>query len=300
MAEQTLSSLAMLPEFFAAEPIEASARQTGFVKRVAKITGKLFLALVTFGVWSDATTPLAQWAAKATQWDEQVALAPEAIYQRMTKSALAFLQDMLRPALAQVHSLEKGWDDGLFPGFPKVDLADSTGVALPDSLHTLFPGSGGSAGKAGAKIQAVWDYKNRVFAHFALPPWNIPEQTSIDTVGACAKKGALFLFDLGYFKIKAFARLAADGAYFLSRLNHQTTILPMATARWQPLALASGLMPVPDPCSETPLGLGAQERVPCRLVASRVPASLVHERGRLAKKKAKKKGATPSKAHLTL
>jgi hypothetical protein len=57
-----------------------------------------------------------------------------------------------------VHVLEKVCDDGLFPDFTTVYLADSTGFALPDSLHALFPGSGGSASKAGAKIQAVWDY----------------------------------------------------------------------------------------------------------------------------------------------
>jgi hypothetical protein len=300
MAEQTLSSLAMLTEFFSAEHIEASARRTGFVKRVSKMTGKLFLALVTFGVWSDATTTLAQLAAKVTQLDEQLAISPEAIYQRMNKRALAFLQDMIGQALAKVHVLESVCDDGLFPCFTKVYLADSTGFALPDSLHALFAGSGGSAGKAGAKIQAVWDYKSSVFDHFALTPWNIPDQTYIDTVVAFAQEGILFVFDLGYFKIKAFARIAEAGAYFLSRLNHQTTLLHMHAERLQPLELASWLTTVPSNCIEKPLFLGAKEQVPCRLVASRVPESVVNERRRSAKKKAKKKGYTPSKAHLTL
>jgi hypothetical protein len=44
-------------------------------------------------------------------------------------------------------------------------------------------------------MQAVWDYKSRVFEHFALPPWNIPAQTYIDTVGAFAQHGILFIFD---------------------------------------------------------------------------------------------------------
>ena len=53
----------------------------------------------------------------------------------------------------------------------------------------------------------------------------MPDQTYIDTVVAFAQKGILFIFDLGYFKIKAFARIAEAGAYFLSRLNHQANIL---------------------------------------------------------------------------
>jgi hypothetical protein len=300
MAEHVLSSLPMLTAFFTAEHIEATARRTGFVKRASKITGTLFLALVTFGVWSDATTSLAQWAAKVTQLDDPVEVSPAAIYQRMNKSALAFLQDLISQVLAKVHALASVGDDGLFPAFTKVYLADSTGFELPNSLQELFPGSGGRAAQAGAKIQAVWDYKSSVFDHLALTPWNIPDQKYIDSVVALAKKGLLFLFDLGYFKIKAFARIADAGAYFLSRLNHQTTILHTEAGRLQPLELASFLTTVAGPCIETPIFLGAQERVACRLVASRVPAPIVNERRRNAKKKAKKKGYTPSKSPLQL
>lgn len=49
MTACTRSALAMLTDFFSSDDIEATARRTGFVKRAAKITGKLFLALVTFG-----------------------------------------------------------------------------------------------------------------------------------------------------------------------------------------------------------------------------------------------------------
>jgi hypothetical protein len=300
MAEHVLSSPAMLTEFFTAEHLEATARRTGFVKRASKITGKIFLAVVTFGVWSDANTTLAQLAAKVTQLDDQLEVSPEAMYQRMNKSALAFLKDLLRQALAKVQTLEHVCDGGLFPPFPKVYLAESTGFALPNSLHDLFPGSGGSATKAGATMQAVWDYKSSGFAHCALPPWNLPDQQYIDSVVALVQKGALFICDLGSFKVKAFARIADAGAYFLSRLNPQRTILHMEAERLQPLDLASFLTTVAAPCYETPIFLGAKERVACRLLASRVPEPIVHERRRNANKQAKKKGDTPSKAHLVL
>src|SRR6266478_9769362 len=107
MAAHLLSSLTMLTAFFAAEHIEAAARRTGFVKRASKITGKIFLALVTFGVWSNATTTLAQLAAKVTQLGEQLEVSPEALHQRMNKRALVFLQEMIRQALTKVQALEK-------------------------------------------------------------------------------------------------------------------------------------------------------------------------------------------------
>jgi hypothetical protein len=170
------SAVSRLTDFWTSDDIEATARRTGFVKRPSKITGKLFLTLVTFGTWREAKTTLAQLAAKVTPLDQDVEVSPEAMHQRMHKKAIAFLQDMIRQALVTGPSLEHVCDDGLFTSLTKVYLAASTSFALPDSLHQLLPGSGGSASKAGAKIQAVWDYKNSVLDHFALTPWNIPDQ----------------------------------------------------------------------------------------------------------------------------
>lgn len=180
----TRSVVSMLTDFFASDDIEATARRTGFVKRPSKITGKLFLALVTFGPWQAANTTLAQVAAKAAQLDKPVDVSPAALHQRMTKKALACLQDMIRQALAKAQTLERVCEDGLCTCCTKVSIADSTGFALPQALPKTFPGSGGSAAKAGAKMQAVWDYKSSLFGHFALTPWTIPDQRYVATVGA--------------------------------------------------------------------------------------------------------------------
>ena len=54
-AEPGLSTVTLLTEVFSPDQIEARARRTKFVQRAAQISGKLFLALVTFGRGS---TPL--------------------------------------------------------------------------------------------------------------------------------------------------------------------------------------------------------------------------------------------------
>jgi hypothetical protein len=220
----TRNAVTMLTDFFAADDIEATARRTGFVQRTSKLTGKLFLALVTFGAWSEAKTTLAHLAAKASQWCPPVAVSPEAIHQRMNKKAMAFLQDMLRQTLAQLQSLDHVYDDGLFPAFTRVYSAASTGFELPDERYKTVPGAGGGAARAGAKIHAVWDYQSSLLGHFALTPWNIPAQRYIAQVVAWAQKGILCLCDVGYFKVKALASMATVGASFLCRLNHQTNL----------------------------------------------------------------------------
>ena len=95
MTEPWLSTVEKLTEFFSTDQIESSARQTKFVQRASKITGKLFLALVTFGRWSSAKTTVAQLVAKAAQLDVSVAITPEALQQRMTARAVAFLQELV-------------------------------------------------------------------------------------------------------------------------------------------------------------------------------------------------------------
>ena len=117
---------------------------------------------------------------------------------------------------------------------------------------------------------------------------------------ALAQQGVLFIFDLGYFKLKAFARIVEAGAYFLSRLNHQTTIFDADTGGLQPLELAAFLNTVESNRTEKAIFLGAKERVASRLVAYRLPEPIVNARRRIAKKNAKKKGYTPSQAHLAL
>jgi len=104
MTDYTPSALAMLTDFFTTETIEQTARRTSFVKRTSKITGKIFLALMTFGLWSDGKTTLAQLATKVTQLGTHQEVSAEAIHQRMNQHAVSFLQDMLRQALAKLQT----------------------------------------------------------------------------------------------------------------------------------------------------------------------------------------------------
>jgi DDE family transposase len=300
MTEPWLGVVEKVTEFFATAQIEACARRTGFVQRTSKITGKVFLAMVTVGTWSLAKTSLAQLAAKGAQLPTPVDFSPEALHQRMTQRAVAFLRAMLQRAFAKLHSANTWCDDGLFAAFTAVHIADSTGFALPATLQDSFPGNGGGASVAGAKIQLVWEYLSHSFAHLALVAGTTPDSKYIDTVVQLAQRGALFLFDLGYFKMKALAQIAQAEAYFLTRHHHQATLCEAVAGQLRPVELAAWLRPEPQRLLERPLFLGAQEQVAVRLIAARVPDAVVNERRRKARKAARKRGHTPSQAHLTL
>jgi Transposase DDE domain len=300
MAEQPSSALTMLTAFFSAEHIAAAARQTGVVQRTSNMTGHIFLALVTFGVGGDAKTTLAPLAANVAQLRQPVAVSPEAIDQRMNQRALAFLPELIRQALAKLQSCQAVYEEHLFPPFARVHLADSTGFELPERVKHTFPGSGGSAAPAGATLQLLWDYKSRVLHHCALTPWHIPAQKSSATVVTFARQDDLLIFDLGYFKLNAWASIADAHAYFLCRLNHQTTIWEAVADRVVPVALAPCLTTVARSMVQQPIVIGVKEQVASRLLASRVPEAVVNSRRRMARKNAKQKGSTPAQAHLAL
>lgn len=300
MAEPWRGVVEKLTEFFATAQVEACARRTGFVRRTSKITGKVLLALVTLGAWSTRTTSLGQLAAKAAQLPTPVDISPEALHQRMTRRAVAFLQALLQKAFAQLHTGATVCDPELFAPFTAVQIADSTGFALPSALKDLFPGHGGGASVAGAKIQLVWDSLSQSFAHLALVAGTMPDNKYIETVVRLAQRGALFLFDLGYFKVQALAQIAAAEASFLTRLNHQTALYEAVAGRLCRVELSQLLHAESRALVEHGVYLGAGERLAVRLIAARVPEAVVNERRRKARAAARKRGYTPSHTHLLL
>jgi hypothetical protein len=81
------------------------------------------------------------------------------------------------------------------------------------------------------------------------------------------------VFDLGYFKLPAFARLAAAQAYFLSRLNPQATLEEVGGGRRQLLDLPRSLAQETRTRVEKAVGVGARERVASSLSAGLRPSS---------------------------
>jgi hypothetical protein len=159
------------------------------------MTGRIFLALVTFGVWGDAKTTRASWAAKGVPLSQHVPVSPEAIEPRMNQRALAFLQAWIRTPWAKIPACQQGGAERRLAPFARVPMADSTGFELPDRRQDMVPGAGGSAAPAGAQIPLVGAYNPRGFTPLALMPWNVPDQKDSDTVVALAQPHDLFLFD---------------------------------------------------------------------------------------------------------
>jgi Transposase DDE domain len=108
--------------------------------------------------------------------------------------------------------------------------------------------------------------------------------------------GALRLADLGFFDLEALAQIGAQDGYWLSRLHFTTAVYDAQGRRWDVLDLltAQGAgVPV-----DLPIALGAQQRLPARLLAVRVPQEVADQRRRCLRATARDRGRTPSAARL--
>jgi hypothetical protein len=119
---------------------EAVARSAGFLRRRGKLTPARFVQAVVLGWWQhpDATPEqLSQMAAALG-----CPVRPQGVDQRFGQAAAALLRERLETAVAQAITAEPVASDVL-RRFPAVYVLDSTTVALPDALATVWAGCGG-------------------------------------------------------------------------------------------------------------------------------------------------------------
>jgi hypothetical protein len=110
------------------------------------------------------------------------------------------------------------------------------------------------------------------------------------------QKEALYLMDLGYFKLNLFKKIIERNAFFVSRLLTGTKLL---NREKQPLDLLATLS-ASGPLFSQQVLLGAQAKIPVRLIAQRLPQEIADRRRQKLKESHKRRGSTPSQESLAL
>jgi hypothetical protein len=109
----------------------------------------------------------------------------------------------------------------------------------------------------------------------------------------------LVLRDLGYLRLESLRQIEAQDAWYLSRLSKGVDVSLEADAQAPALVLVEHFQRYyPDESViDLPVFIG-HERVPCRLLAYRLPEPVVQERRRKALEEARKKGRKLSPEYL--
>lgn len=244
-------------------------------------------------VWGFVQNPRASWQELAEVAATCGApVSPQAIEQRFTPKLVTFLLRLCEAMTAQVVAAEPAVIP-LLERFNGVFLHDSTALPVPAEYAAQWPGCGGDqgVGQAGMKVQVRLDLATGQLAAVRLEPGRDPDQkTPLQQVGF--PRGALRLADLGYFCVHTLAWLHAEGVYFLSRIQSSTRVFQ---AEGQPLDLLGWLGAHWNGAAlELPILLGSEARLPCRLLALRVPEEVAARRRQRLRENARRKGRTPS------
>jgi len=287
-----LGTLAPKIQTFFTQTANTVAGTIGFVERISKLTGALFLQTLTFGFLDKPDASLSELT--ETSHDLGVTITKQGLQTRI-ENAVPFLTEMFQQALALFRN-ELPLELKTLHQFTAIFLTDSSTVALPDAMQDEFPGCGGAGSDAAVKIQLTFEFLRGVIAGICLQAGRSPDQSYTGELQAITP-GALYLSDLGYFVLSRFRTLDERQAYFLSRFDTQTALF---TATGEPRDLLAWLRAHPEPQFEEDVRIGSHERLACRMVVVRVPQEVADARRRKAYETARRKGRTPSERHLAL
>jgi hypothetical protein len=273
------------------------ARSSGFVQRASKMSGALFVQTLVFTWLSKPQATLEEMAQTAATLG--LSIRPQGLDERFSERAAIFLQQVLEAALGTLVALPT-CSVPLLARFTGVSLFDSTVIALPDVLASLWKGCGGRVeqGSAAAlKIQVVFDLVTGSLQGVLQP--GRAQDRNAPTQQWNLQRGTLKIADLGYFSVKVLARLHAEGVFFLSRVQVGTKIA-LHYEFLDLVEIGRLLRTEKWPVADLPARLGAGQKLPCRLLAVRVPNAVAEERRRKLHYEAKRKWQPVSEARLAL
>ena len=206
-----------------------------------------------------------------------------AIWKRMNQRQVDSLRRILENTFnIRLHKkyLNSYKEQTIFSPFGEVYIQDSTIISLPDELSEYFKGSVSKGKqKSSMRIQVIYGLKKGQFKEFELGSFTDNDQGAAGDILSLIKSGDLVIRDLGYFKLKVFVKIASIGAYFLSRYRYGTTIYDATGKKIELLDVLKNKKIV-----DINVLVGAKEKLPCRLVAVKVPDNIAGERRRKAAK----------------
>lgn len=279
---------------FFTQTAETMARQTRFVIRRSKLTGAVFVETLVCG-WSAQPTAslnaLAEIAADlgvditAQGLDERINAAAVQLFETLAQESLRWFRQRVPLALAILRQ------------FTAVEILDSSCITLPATLQAAYPGSGGDGPAACLKVQLLLNLLTGELEQIVFQSGCDPDQAH-DADLATLQAGVLRLSDLGYFKLERFQTISDRQAYFVTRLDWQVGLTDPVTG--QPVDLLTWLQGTSATVSERTLWVGSQARLPCRIIAVRLPQEVVDRRRQRAQENARRKGRTLSARYLAL
>ena len=291
-----LSKITDAMQVVLSETANAIARKTGFIKRQRKLSGSDFVQTLVFGWLDNPDSTIEELTQTAAALD--VSITPQGLDKRFTPDAANFLQGILETAVSTVIAAEPV-AISILQRFNGVFIQDGSTVTLPDTLAVIWSGCGGSSPKntsSSVKTEIRLDLSTGKLTGPYLQSGREQDQSS-QLQSEPLPKGSLRIADLGFFSLYDFSKMNEDGVYWLSRLKALCKLYTLDGKQWDLPKLLETYCP---DMMDMQILLGVKERVPCRILAVRVPDDVANERRRKMNETAKDKGKTHSERVLKL
>jgi hypothetical protein len=271
------------------------ARETGFERRESKLGGAEFSQTLVFGWLANPEATLNELVQTAATLG--IIITEQGLDNRFTAPAAECLRQILATAVGMVVSARPAVLP-ILQRFNGVYIQDSTTITLPEALADLWHGCGNAhgTGQAALKVQVQFDYSSGTLSQIILQDGRAQDRNA-PVQDATLPVGALRLADLGYFNLPVLASLSQQDVYWLTRLQAGTVIYQPAGERLDLLAL---LQAQDHTTVEQEILVGSEQRLPCRLLAARVPQAVADKRRHQLHTEARHKGQTVSAARLAL
>ena len=224
-------------------------------------------------------------------------ISKQALQERFNDGAVAFLESVLADQLSAQLSLV---DKEAYSNFNRVRIKDSTRYSLPENLSTVYAGHGGNSGPAQISIQYEYDLITGKTLGLALTSANRNDQQDSKETLHNIEKGDLLIRDLGYTTQGYIKHVQQQGAYYLNRLNPRWVVLD---PKGRPIKYAEVLKKLRKRSRSTfeisvSICIGS-ERIPSRLIASRVDQKTYEKRMLKIKKENTRRGYNLTEAYKT-
>lgn len=293
----TIPQVAQTMQVLLQDTARQIGRTSGFVQRQSPCGGAELAQTLVFG-WLD--NPQASLEALAqTGAALGITISAQGLDQRMGKRAAECMRQVLDRAVQQLVQADKV-PLAVWARFAGVYVQDSTTVSLPANLAAVWPGCGGGHtpgdGAAALKIQVQWEVQTGQLSRVELQAGREADRASGQWL-ADLPAGALALADLGFFSLERMAAQAAAGSFWLTRVSAGTLLVDADGQTWSFSAWLSTQTATEVDC---PIRLGAEQQLPCRLLARRVTPAVAAERRRQLRAEARRRGQAVSPERLKL
>lgn len=282
--------------------IEELAIQSGFqARQVRKFDASSFL-IGFFMMMQCNSFTIRNWAQQIASLISDT-VSPQAVYKKLTFRHIDFVKLLLTEAVkvAMKDHLTENKPTQLFKAFKRVFVEDSTCVALPRNLAEFYNGPHSKVHGvcATAKVQLRMELTQQVCHQVDLMGYRNNDQSYANNIVSKLQPGDLVIRDRGYFVLKVFRAIAKMHAYFLSLLNYNTNLYTESEDGEHKKIDLLKILKAGGNVVDMNVLVGAEEKLPARLVAVKVPKKVALIRRAKAKNDRSAK-ANHSKRYLAL